>query len=69
MAAIFNCCLVEKKNNLFAETFLENNLWISMVINNEHCSINSKFKKFNNLFIETINKHVPLRKKPCKELH
>ena len=32
------------------------------------CFINSKFKEFDNLLIETINKHALLRK-ACKELY
>ena len=44
---------------------LKNNLELSTVINNKHCSINSKFKEFDNLLIETIT----IKKKTCKELH
>ena len=59
-------CYTRDTNQFVAENFLrvlKNNLQLSTVINNEHCSINSKFKEFDNLLIETINKHALLRKK------
>ena len=65
-------CYTRDNNQFVAENFLrvlKNNLQLSTVINNKHCSINSKFKKFDSLLIETINKHALLRKKACKELH
>ena len=59
-------CYIRDTNQFVAKIFLkdlENSLQLSTVINNKHCSINSKFKEFGNLFIETVNKHALLRKK------